>query len=64
MAYDLLSRTKRVPGTRPDGSLDPSALRRWITAVRNLAVARQSTESADRQIGVLLAADVRDPDGV
>ncbi len=62
--YRLLNSWDRVPGTRPDGTVDEDILRRWIESVQTLAEQEGRREVADRRIGNVLAYAPADPDGI
>ncbi len=61
--WRLLERLGRVPGTRGDGSIDATALLKWIVAVRDGCRAAGRLASGDRRIGNLLAKSPVGPDG-
>jgi hypothetical protein len=61
--YRLLNSWQRVPGTRPDGSVDEDALRRWVAEVQKLAENKALREEADRRIGNVFAHAPQEPDG-
>lgn len=53
--YELLDNFKKVPGVRPDDTIDDGVLNQWIFLVRELAQKADRIEAADRHIGTLLA---------
>jgi transcriptional regulator with XRE-family HTH domain len=61
--YRLLNSWQRVPGSRPDGSIDEDAIRRWIESVQALAEKESRREVADSRIGNVLASAPKEPDG-
>ncbi len=61
--WRLLERLGRIPGTREDGSIDPTVLLWWIVAVRDGCGAAGRLGSGDRRIGTLLAKSPDGPDG-
>jgi addiction module HigA family antidote len=62
--YSVLKRTRRIPGTQPDGSVDGGTLIKWIEDVRALARGLGRLESAEYCIGELLAQSPGGSDGV
>jgi plasmid maintenance system antidote protein VapI len=58
--WNLLDQLARIPGTREDGSIDPTALLTWIVTARDGCAAAGRQDSCDRRIGTLLA---KSPDG-
>jgi transcriptional regulator with XRE-family HTH domain len=61
--YRLLNSWDRVPGTKPDRSVDEDLLRRWIESVQALAEEDGRREVADMRIGNVLAYAPAEPDG-
>jgi transcriptional regulator with XRE-family HTH domain len=61
--YRLLNSWKRVPGSRPDGSVDADVLRQWVRSVQTLAENEARREVADIRIGNVLAHAPHEPDG-
>lgn len=59
-AYQLLSHTKRIPGTNDEGVIVVSKLREWISRARELAREYSREEIGDSIIGQILG---RGPDG-
>ncbi len=61
--YRLLSEFHKVPGTK-NSEIDPDALKRWVTRVRELAAQKDRSAIADEYIGHALAhAPTDDKDG-
>ena len=58
--WSLLEQLARIPGTRDDGSIDPTVLLAWIVSAREGCGAAGRQGSGDRRIGTLLA---KSPDG-
>jgi len=54
----------RLPGTRPDGSIDPAVLKAWVDDARKLCAATDRIEICDVKLGEQLACAPADPDGV
>ncbi|MEN3950924.1 helix-turn-helix domain-containing protein [Iodidimonas sp. SYSU 1G8] len=52
--YRVLSMLKRIPGTRLDGTVDPTALMVWLSNVRDRLKQVGRAEAGDGQIGELL----------
>ena len=63
-AYSLLTRASRIPGTQPDGSIDPNELRDWLKQVRALAREHGRAEIGDQMIGQLLSHCPSGDDGI
>lgn len=63
-AYRLLSRSRRVPGTRADGIVDPVALRAWIDGVREAMQGDKLADVADVYVGHALANSAVGSDGL
>jgi hypothetical protein len=61
--YRLLNSWQRVPGTKPDGSVDADVLRRWVQSVQTLAGKEARREVADMRIGNVFAYAPAEPDG-
>src|SRR5262249_43482955 len=61
--YRLLNSWQRVPGSRPDGSVDEGFLRRWVSAVQTLAENEAWREKADFRIGQVFAYAPGEQDG-
>lgn len=64
VAYDILRRFSRLPGTKEDGSVDATALRRWIESARSLGQEFGRAEVTDRTIGDMLGRTRVGPDGI
>jgi transcriptional regulator with XRE-family HTH domain len=62
-AYRLFHSWERVPGTRPDGSVNAEALRSWVRSVQHLADQEGRREVADVRIGNVFAHAPNEPDG-
>ncbi len=63
-AYALLTRASRIPGAKPDGSIDPDELRDWLRQVRTLAREHGRAEIGDQMIGQLLSRCPSGDDGI
>ena len=63
-AYDILRRIARIPGTRPDGSIDTAKLRVWVDTMRELGQRFGRTEMVDHVIGEILGRSKEGTDGV
>src|SRR5260370_35606878 len=61
--FTLLTSFDRLPGTGPDGRVDPAALRQWVTRVLELAAASGRRKVAEALIGQILASAPADDDG-
>ena len=61
--FMLLTSFDRLPGTGPDGGVDPAALRHWVTRVLELAAASGRRKVAEALIGQILASAPADDDG-
>lgn len=55
---------KTPPGTQPDGSFQPDALRRWLSEVKSLCTSPELLEEAYLIIGRVLFHCPPDPDGL
>jgi hypothetical protein len=53
--YVLLTSIDRLPGTRPDGQVDPAALGQWVNQVLERAEASGRRRIAEALIGQILA---------
>jgi hypothetical protein len=53
--YHLLHSWKKIPGMKPDNSIDETVLKDWIIKARDLADAEGRLEVADMHIGQVLA---------
>ncbi len=62
-AYHLLKNWARIPGVQPDGSIDATALREWLTKARAECASLDRSEVADIEIGETLAHAPHDVDG-
>jgi addiction module HigA family antidote len=62
--YTLLTRLRRIPGTRPDGTIDIDGLRTWIVEARALCRTYAREEVGDRTVGGLLAHCKTGEDGI
>jgi hypothetical protein len=62
-AHDLLDSWIGIPGARPDGSIDPSSLRAWISNARKLCQDNGRIAVCDLMIGEQLSCAPPDPDG-
>ena len=60
--YMLLTSIDRLPGTGPDGQLDPEALRTWVNQVLQRAAASGRRKIAEVLIGQILASAPADDD--
>jgi hypothetical protein len=54
--YRLLMNWDRIPGTKPDGSVDEEKLLRWLESARSLCGESGHLEVADSKIGEMLAS--------
>ncbi|MDE0522583.1 MAG: HigA family addiction module antitoxin [Boseongicola sp.] len=63
-AYALLARASRIPGTRPDGSIDLEKLLEWLEQVRTLAREHGRADIGDQMIGQLLSGCPSGTDGI
>lgn len=63
-AYRLLESWTRIPGSRPDGSIDASVLKTWIEDARKLCAASDRIEICDVMLGEQLSCAPADPDGL
>ena len=63
-AHDLFHAWRRLPGTTDDNVLDAGALESWIKEARKLSAEVGRGQVGDLQIGQMLAAAPRDPDGI
>ncbi len=61
--FMLLTSFDRLPGTGPDGPVDPAELRRWVTRVLELAAVSGRRRVAEALIGQILASAPADDDG-
>lgn len=57
VAYDLLDRMRRIPGTNEQGVIDTKALKDWIGEVRALCKKHGRAVIGDQMIGQLLARE-------
>jgi hypothetical protein len=62
-ARELLADWVRLPGTLPDGSIDPAALASWVKFAREESKKIDRIEVCDIQIGQILACSLEDSDG-
>ena len=62
-AFRLFDRIRYIPGTAPDGKVNPEALHRWMTEVRRLCAEHGRAEVGDKQIGQLLSKSPAEEDG-
>jgi hypothetical protein len=63
-AHVLFHAWRRLPGTTDDNVLDAGALESWIKEARKLSAEVGRGQVGDLQIGQMLAAAPRDPDGI
>jgi hypothetical protein len=63
-AHKLLESWHTLPGTRPDGSIDPAALMTWVTDTRAQLAAADRTEIGDLRVGEVLGAGPMGDDGL
>lgn len=61
--YRLLNSWHRVPGSRPDGSVDGDVLRAWVKDVQRLSEAEARREMGDLKIGNVFAYAPTEEDG-
>lgn len=64
IAYRVLDRLKRTPGTRDDGTIDRAALIAWITQARERFGQLARRRVGDSQIGQLLGRTIVGADGI
>lgn len=64
LAYSVLHKISKTPGTKSDESIDSDKLRWWVEQVRILAKNVGRSEIADHAIGELLSKCPSAPDGV
>lgn len=62
-AYVLLTSFDLLPGTGPDGRVDPAALTQWVERVIELATASGRRKIAEELVGQVLASGPADDDG-
>jgi hypothetical protein len=62
-AQQLLHDWKTVPGTKPDGTIDPAALKAWMKIAREKAKTADRAEVSDILIGHVLAYSPEEADG-
>ncbi len=63
-AYRLLSSWSTCPGTGADGSVDPKALRSWVSEARRRLAEADRVEVGDQEIGKALSAAPAGGDGL
>jgi len=63
-AYDILRRISRIPGTKPDGTIDAGKLRAWVDTMRALGEQFGRLKSVDHVIGEILGRSQGGADGV
>jgi hypothetical protein len=63
-AHDLLRDWRRLPGLNDAGVVDTAVLEAWVREVRVLCAAIGREAVGDIQIGQMLAAAPREPDGI
>ena len=63
-AHHLLNSWQHPPGLRDDGSIDPTALRDWISEARRLLRDADRAEVGEQRIGQVLWAAPEGPDGI
>jgi hypothetical protein len=61
--YRLLRSWRKVPGTRPDGTVSAADLRHWTTEARRMLHEADRSEVGELHIGRVMAASPSDPDG-
>nr|VFK66423.1 MAG: hypothetical protein BECKUNK1418G_GA0071005_109214 [Candidatus Kentron sp. UNK]VFK72422.1 MAG: hypothetical protein BECKUNK1418H_GA0071006_11141 [Candidatus Kentron sp. UNK] len=61
--YSILQACERLPGIRPDGSIDGEELIRFIDATRELCREADRLETCDETLGQILAHAPKDEDG-
>ncbi|MGA8596312.1 MAG: hypothetical protein WB676_16495 [Bryobacteraceae bacterium] len=62
--YALLDRTKRIPGTADDGTVNAAELKAWLTEVRSLCLKYGRAKIGDQRIGQMLSAPLLSKDGI
>jgi addiction module HigA family antidote len=63
-AYELLHKSKRLPGTDDDGKTDAKRLAEWVEAARAQCASHGRERAGDMCIGELLSKSVPDNDGI
>jgi len=63
-AWDVLDSCSRIPGRRPDGTIDAEALTAFVDRARELAREAGRLKVCDQHLGQILAHAPEDPDGV
>ena len=63
-AYEVVRSCYRIPGQRPDGTIDAEVLAAFVDRVRELARKAGRPTVCDRHLGQILAHAPEDPDGV
>ncbi|CAD5254206.1 MULTISPECIES: hypothetical protein [unclassified Imperialibacter] len=53
--YHLFHSWKKIPGLKPDNSIDEEELTKWVTETRKIAEAEERLDVADMHIGQVLA---------
>ena len=64
VAYQLLERIHRIPGTKHSGDIDEAELSRWMAEARRLCTEHGRARIGDQYIGQILARGRADDDGV
>jgi hypothetical protein len=63
-AFAVLRSCSRIPGRRPDGTIDAEALTAFVDRARELARQAGRLKDCDQHLGQILAHAPEDPDGV
>nr|CAM77863.1 hypothetical protein MGR_3931 [Magnetospirillum gryphiswaldense MSR-1] len=63
ISYDILHHCRRVPGTRPDGTVDGESLRAFVEEARRIYGDADRLAIGDQQLGGILAYAPTDADG-
>lgn len=63
-AYQILHKSKRIPGTDESGKIDNAKLKAWIVEVRRLLAGYGRQDVGDSAIGELLSKSKQDTDGI
>lgn len=64
LSWSVLHSWRRLPGLRPDGTIDADHLERWVDEARLDLSARDRADIGDQEIGRVLAASPIGSDGV
>lgn len=64
VAYKILQKFTRLPGSREDGTVDPLLLRNWVNAVRAIGAEVGRTSMTDHVIGEMFGRTTTGSDGI